>query len=50
MIFRIQTLKVPEVGPGFGSTSPHRRMRRDSRVWFGQMKREREGVKKMTVE
>ena len=47
MIFRVHTLKVPEIGPGFNSTSPHRRMR-DSRprVFFGQMKRERGGVKK----
>ena len=27
MIFRVHTLKVPEIGPGFNSTSPHRRMR-----------------------
>jgi hypothetical protein len=48
MIFRVHTLKVPEIGPGFNSTSPHRRMRTDSRprVFFGQMKRERGGVMK----
>jgi hypothetical protein len=27
MIFRVHTLKVLEIGPGFNSVSPHRRMR-----------------------
>jgi hypothetical protein len=38
MIFRVHTLKVlemgSEIGPGFNSTSPHRRMRRNSRVFL----------------
>jgi hypothetical protein len=45
MVFRVHTLEVPVIGAGFNSTSPHRRMRRDSRVFFGQMKCERGEVK-----
>jgi hypothetical protein len=42
-------IESARIGPGFSSLSPHRRMRRDGRVFLGRMKCER-GVKKESEE
>jgi hypothetical protein len=45
IIIRVHTLIVPEVGSGFNSTPPHRRMSRATRTFFAQMNHKRRGVK-----
>ena len=45
-MFREQTFKAREFGPGLVSISPQSRISIDRRVLLGQVRRERGGVKK----